>query len=72
MMQKEYPEECIRGISNQTDLIEKNTVIKGTVFQFQQNRCNDKGWIKESINWKDSEDAVNFTLKQKKKINFSL
>ena len=69
MKQNEYPEECIRGVSNPNDLIENNTVIKASVFQFQKNRFNDAGWIEESINWNDDQHAVNFTLKQKKEEN---
>jgi len=66
MMQKEYPEECIRGVSDSNNLSENNTAIFASVFEFGQNHCND-GWIEESINWKDDKRAVNFTLKQKKR-----
>ncbi len=66
MNHREFPDECIRGISNQSDLAENNAAVRVTAFQFQKERFNDEGWITESINWKDDEHTVNFTLNQKK------
>ena len=67
MKSNHYPEECVRGVSSQDYLNENNTAISVLAFQFREEHCNDGEWIKESINWKDDENAISFTLAQKKK-----
>ena len=58
-----YPKNSIKGIPNNDFLIEGRTVASH-LFHFEQSR--DNGGVEQSINWKDDESAIDFTLNQKK------
>ena len=64
----QYPDECIKGISNTNCFLMLGGSYVGStnLFSFPQNRCRHDGWIEESINWNDDEYVVNRTLNQTK------
>jgi hypothetical protein len=65
----EYPDTCIRGIAASDWVRELNGAFRatGAMFQFQKRKdCREDGWIEESVNWMDDEDAISFTLGMKK------
>ena len=59
-----YPEEIIRGVKSLTHVSGDN--IKADAFQFPNNTCRADGCIEESINWNDDDDAIEFTVYQKR------
>lgn len=59
-----YPDHCIRGILNPT-LLSGDDELSPSVFDFRKNERTDD-WKEASINWKDDEDAIDFTFKQTK------
>lgn len=61
---EEYPNHCIRGILNSTYFSGDGELNPGA-FDFKTNKRTDD-WKEASINWKDAEDAVDFTFKQTK------
>jgi hypothetical protein len=61
----EYPDECIRGISDRACLADDGTLGSG-LFQFSHPTDRTDGWLEESINWKDDEAAIQFTMDQTK------
>jgi hypothetical protein len=60
-----YPDNCIKGITNKTFLLEDGT-LRQDLFYFHMNDLREDGWIEQSINWEDDKDAVEFTLSQKR------
>jgi len=60
----EFPDSCIRGITNSTCLTEVSTVASTSLYEFSK-MCRADGWIEESINWNDDTNAIDFTWKQK-------
>ena len=58
-----YPENSIKGIPNDSFLLEDGTV-GSHLFHFEQPR--DDGGVEQSINWEDDESVIDFTLNQKK------
>jgi len=63
-----FPDSCIRGIPNPSCLLRDGNcvVANATLFPFPGERVRLDGWIEESVNWMDDEDAVAFTLSQAK------
>ena len=59
----DYPENIIKGIPNNSFLIEGRTVASH-LFHFNQLR--DDGGVEQSINWEDDESVVDLTLNQRK------
>ncbi|NQU35620.1 MAG: hypothetical protein HQ521_20530 [Bacteroidetes bacterium] len=63
-----FPEECIRGAREDQIYLENDNYIAGSnLFYF--NKLDDpdsSGWKGNSINWKDDENAIEFTLNQEK------
>jgi hypothetical protein len=62
----DFPEHCIRGIPNK-DFISDDGIIGSHLFHFKKEHNRQDGWCEQSINWNDDENAISFTLKQKKK-----
>lgn len=63
MVEKEYPKEFLRGISNK-DFIQNGYVL-ASAFQFDdQGRDDNKS--EASINWLDDDGAIDVALKQRK------
>lgn len=60
-----FPDKCIRGIPNDSFLLE-GPLVSSTLFPFDSNRSKEDGWIPESINWMDHGKVISFTLEQKK------
>jgi len=60
-----YPENAIRGIPNNSFLIEDGSV-GSHLFYFKSEHARDDGWIEQSINWADNESVLEFTLRQTK------
>lgn len=60
-----YPDNCIKGIPNQ-DFILPDGTIGAHLFHFKEVNKRDDNFIEQSINWQDDDNAINFTLKQKK------
>lgn len=60
-----FPDNCIRGIPNQSFMIEDGS-IGSHLFHFDNKHRREDGWIEQSINWEDDENAIEFTLNQKK------
>ena len=61
-----YPDYCIKGITNETFLIPNSVQAAPNLFQFHKERVRDDGWIEESVNWQDDENAIHFTMNQTK------
>ncbi len=61
-----YPDDCIKGIPNDdcVEVLGDSVVANIRLFCFPKNRCRPDGWIEESINWMDDEEALQFTLNQ--------
>lgn len=58
------PDNCIRGIPKPTCLEGRGTANL-TLFEFHRNPDRTDRWNEVSINWKDDEHAIDFTLQQK-------
>lgn len=58
-----YPKNSIKGIPNNSFLLEDGTV-GSHLFYFEQPR--DDGMVEQSINWEDDGSVIDFTLSQKK------
>ena len=62
----QLPDNCIKGIPNKDFVIEDGNVAAHLFnFDSKHNRPDDD-LCEQSINWQDDEDAIEFTLKQKK------
>lgn len=61
----QFPDNCIKGIPNSDFLIEDGTP-GSHLFHFKEDHRRDDGWIEQSINWEDDEQAIEFTLNQQK------
>jgi hypothetical protein len=59
-----FPDSCIRGIPNEDFIIRENAVASH-LFNFKDEHYR-KGWLEQSINWNDEEQAIDFTLNQLK------
>lgn len=59
-----YPENCIRGIPNQSYISEG--LIGAHLFHFNSKHVRGDGWCEQSINWKDNDGVIDFTLLKKK------
>ena len=60
----EFPENCIRGIPNR-DFLTPGRLVATHLFYFSDD-ARDDGWIEQSINWQDDDQAIEFTLRQRK------
>ena len=61
-----YPKNSIKGIPNDSYLIEGRRVASH-LFHFDQTRdARVDGVVEQSINWADNESVIDFTLNQKK------
>lgn len=60
------PENCIRGILKAHFVVKDQDLLYATVelFHFRRSDRSD-GMLEASINWKDDEKAIEFTLNQK-------
>jgi hypothetical protein len=63
-----YPENCLRGIQ-QKDKILEDGLVASDVFYFDDDHVRENGVFEQSINWEDDENAVSFTLSQRRKDN---
>ena len=71
-MNNNYPENCIRGIQNEQNYITTDGNVSGNLFVFDlREPCREDGWRELSINWHDDDEAIDFTLKQKKNDNLT-
>ena len=59
------PENCLKGIPNDTFLIVDGTV-GSHLFYFKAEDIRDDGWTEQSVNWEDDDYAVQLTLRQRK------
>ena len=60
-----YPNNCIRGIPHQDFLLDDGGV-KSHLFYFDPKFNREDGWCKQSINWEDDNEAIDFTMNQRK------
>ena len=60
-----YPKNSLKGIPNDSYLSEDGSP-GSHLFYFKENHLRDDGWIEQSINWQDDENAIHFTLGQRK------
>lgn len=60
----DYADKCIRGILNETYL--NGDQVGSNLFHFLEKDARDDGWIEQSINWYDNEEAIKLILDQKK------
>ncbi len=60
-----FPDNCIRGIPN-TDFMNDDGLPGSHLFHFKNEHRRDDGWIEQSINWDDDENAISFSLNQRK------
>ena len=58
-----FPDNCIRGIKNERCLLEDGITPNVTLFEFHDNAGKDN-WVRESINWMDDQQAIDFTWRQ--------
>ena len=60
----EYPDNLLKGIYNDSFLDDRDdSVVLGHLFYFKR---GDVEWERQSINWQDDDEAINFTLSQEK------
>lgn len=59
-----YPDRCLRGVPNDSFLVEDGTV-GSQLFHFKVEHKRADGLIEESINWEDDRFAIKYTLKQR-------
>ncbi|MFC1512103.1 hypothetical protein ACFL5H_02795 [Candidatus Latescibacterota bacterium] len=59
-----YPDFIIKGIPCSQDIVDDEIGAHLFYFKVDQPRSDNK--LENSINWKDDEEAINFTLNQKK------
>lgn len=60
-----FPNNFIKGITDSQCIIEDGS-IASHLFNFKDNADRDDGNLEQSINWEDDNDAISFTLNQKK------
>ncbi len=60
-----YPENCIKGIPNNSFLIEDGSVASH-LFYFKKEHSREDGWIEQSINWDDNTFTIGLTFAQRK------
>lgn len=65
MPESNYPANCIKGIPNDTFLIDEDRVAPH-LFHFKLDSTRPDGWVEQSINWQDDDSAIEFTLGQTK------
>ena len=58
-----FPENCIRGIPNETYLPDGS--VGAHLFHFNLPDRGD-GWTEQSVNWEDGDFVIEFTLAQRK------
>jgi hypothetical protein len=58
-----YPENCIKGIPDNSFLVEDGSV-GSHLFYFKSEYARDDGWTEQSINWDDDESVIDFTFRQ--------
>ncbi|MBC8465712.1 MAG: hypothetical protein ISS57_14510 [Anaerolineales bacterium] len=61
-----YPNNCFRGIPNDTYIIEDGTAAS-FLFYFKDEDVRSDGWIEQSINWEDDDLSIKIILGQTKK-----
>ena len=62
-----YPHRLIKGLLNYTYLDESDhSIVLPSTFNFDEKYTREDDWIEQSINWEDDQEAINFTLNQKK------
>ena len=61
-----FPDNCIKGILNNSFLVEDDGSIAAHLFHFKPEHARDDGWVEQSINWEDDESVIEFTLTQRK------
>lgn len=66
-MQGAYPDNCLRGIVREDQIVEEGGAIAPTsdVFTFTDARQN--GDITQSINWEDDQNAMAFTMEMRRR-----
>jgi len=65
MADASFPGNCIKGIPNDSFLIDSRTVAPH-LFHFKEEHARQDGWLEQSVNWEDDDLAVEFTLDQTK------
>ena len=61
----DYPPTCIKGVPNVTFLNDEGCVGM-QLFLFDGSGDRGDGWLESSVNWRDDEEAVAVTLRQRK------
>jgi hypothetical protein len=61
------PDNCFRGIENPKLILRKasSVYVRGDLFGFRSTSDEGDGWLKESINWEDNANVLEFTFQQK-------
>lgn len=60
-----FPDNCIRGIPNNT-FLNMDGSVGSHLFHFDVEIDRGDGWTEQSINWEDDDFVIEFTLSQKK------
>lgn len=60
-----FPDNCIRGIPNDSYLVQDGSV-GAHLFHFDIGSARTDGWVDQSINWQDDPEAIEFTMDQRK------
>lgn len=60
-----YPENCLKGIPNNSFLNE-NGEVHSHLFHFDKQFSREDGWTESSINWEDDNNALFLILLQRK------
>ena len=66
-----YPEYCLRGIPHESQIVEAG-LVSSDLFFFSDDHVRASGDFEQSINWQDDDDAIAFTLSQKKRDGISI
>ncbi|MGD0626602.1 MAG: hypothetical protein ABSB32_18050 [Thermodesulfobacteriota bacterium] len=68
----QYPDICLRGLRKEDDVITPQNVVNTTAFipDFRIQRTD--GSYETSINWKDDEFAISFTMQRRNQSQYGL
>lgn len=65
MSDRDFPDECLRGIQNEDKVLEDGLVHTDVFNDWQESRDGEA--FEQSISWNDDEGAIELTLCQRKR-----
>lgn len=68
----QYPEICLRGLRKREDVMTPQNVVNTTAFIPDFRIPRTDGGYETSINWKDDEFAISFTMQRRNQSQYGL